>query len=137
MHRRQRAALVERHQHRARLLDRVVDREVPGGAPHRADPLALDMDQPDPRLLEPAQDLLGLLGARRRGRTRPALDSMSADIASLRQAHDGVVDTLERLKDARAEMERSHAAQSDVRSWVTQTPACASGGITPDAARRP
>src|SRR3954464_1825150 len=65
---RQRASLVEGHQHRAGLLDRVVPGEGAGGAADGAGPLAVDMHEPDAWLLQPPEDLLGLLRARGRGR---------------------------------------------------------------------
>ena len=52
---------------------------------------------------------------------RPSLDLMATDVVNLHKAHDEVVETLDRLKESRAEMERSHAAQVDARSWLTQT----------------
>src|SRR5687767_5211348 len=64
------AALLERHQREAGPVDRVVQREVPGGTGHGAGPLAVDLHQADARGLQPAQDLLGLLGGRRRHRPR-------------------------------------------------------------------
>src|ERR1700712_2161818 len=76
VHRAELAALVERDQGDARLLHGVVGRQVAGSAPDRAGPLAVDVHQPDPGLLEPPQDLLGLLrrgSGRRSGATDDAL----------------------------------------------------------------
>src|SRR3954454_21208654 len=72
------AALVERHQVEARLVDGVVEGEVAGRAADRAGPLAVDVDQAHARRLEPAQDLLGLLGGRGRRGTGTAVHRLAA-----------------------------------------------------------
>src|SRR3954451_13689171 len=64
----ERPPVLEGHQRLPRLLHRVVHAQVLGGAADRAGPLALDVHQAPPVGLEPAQDLLGLLG--RGGRCR-------------------------------------------------------------------
>src|SRR5687768_3158141 len=68
VHRRKVATVVEGHQRESRLASRIVQREVSRGAGNRAAPLAVDLDQPDAGRLQPAQDLLGLLGGGGRGR---------------------------------------------------------------------
>ena len=49
-----------------------------GGAADRAGPLAVDLDQPEARGLQPAQDPLGLLGGGRRRGTGTAADRLAA-----------------------------------------------------------
>src|SRR6478735_1581353 len=87
--RRQRATLVERDQRGAGLLDGVVDREVPRGTPDGAGPLALHVHQADTGLLQPAQDLLGLLGAGGGCRAGPT-DHRVGGLTQLGDPHPGV-----------------------------------------------
>src|SRR5690242_14002888 len=62
VHRRELAALGERHQREPGLVDGVVHGEVPGRPRDRAGPLPFDVDETDAGGLQPAQHLLGLLG---------------------------------------------------------------------------
>src|SRR4051794_31505082 len=70
VHRPDRTTLVEGHQRRPGLLDRVMDLEVLLGASEGTAPLALHVHQADAVGLQPAQDLLRLLGRGRRGGAR-------------------------------------------------------------------
>ena len=74
--------VLERHQPLPGLLDGVVDAEVLGGTAERTGPLTLDVHEPDPVGLQPAQQLLGLLGAGRRGRARPRYDGLGGSASS-------------------------------------------------------
>jgi chromosome segregation ATPase len=54
---------------------------------------------------------------------RGGMDALAAGVGALRKEHDAVAETLETLRAARAELERSQAAHADVSGWLAETDA--------------